>query len=40
PSEVSLTSHMLKVAKRLEEPEQSLLPPSGEVNVEESADKS
>ncbi|GJV42517.1 hypothetical protein Tco_1420957 [Tanacetum coccineum] len=38
-SEVSLTSHMLKVAKLLEEPEQSLLPPSGEVNDEESANK-
>ncbi|GJS71013.1 hypothetical protein Tco_0703854 [Tanacetum coccineum] len=39
-SEVPLTSHMLKVAKLSEEPEQSLLPPSGEVNAEESADKS
>ncbi|GJU89152.1 hypothetical protein Tco_1301575 [Tanacetum coccineum] len=31
---------MLKVAKLSEEPEQSLLPPSREVNAEESADKS
>ncbi|GJZ74074.1 hypothetical protein Tco_0638220 [Tanacetum coccineum] len=39
-SEVPLTSHMLKVAKLSEEPEQSLLPPSGEVNADDTADKS
>ncbi|GJZ98954.1 hypothetical protein Tco_0671505 [Tanacetum coccineum] len=39
-SEVALTSHMLKVAKLFQEPEQSLTPPSGEVNVDETADKS
>ncbi|GJU19286.1 retrovirus-related pol polyprotein from transposon TNT 1-94 [Tanacetum coccineum] len=39
-SEVTLTSHMLKVAKLSEEPEQSLLPPSGEVNADDTADKS
>nr|GEU67738.1 retrovirus-related Pol polyprotein from transposon TNT 1-94 [Tanacetum cinerariifolium] len=38
--EVSLTSHMLKVAKLLKKPEESLILPSKEVNVEESADKS
>ncbi|GJV13077.1 hypothetical protein Tco_1354618 [Tanacetum coccineum] len=39
-SEVPLTSHMLKVAKLSEEPEQSLIPPSGEVNADDTADKS
>ncbi|GKC26437.1 hypothetical protein Tco_1033731 [Tanacetum coccineum] len=39
-SEVPLTSHMLKVAKLSEEPEQSLIPLSGEVNADDSADKS
>ncbi|GJW54470.1 hypothetical protein Tco_0098555 [Tanacetum coccineum] len=39
-SEVPLTSHMLKVAKHSEEPEQSLIPPSGEVNADDTADKS
>ncbi|GJT57812.1 hypothetical protein Tco_0992866 [Tanacetum coccineum] len=39
-SEVPLTSHMLKVAKLSEESEQSLLPPSGEVNADDTADKS
>ncbi|GKB54524.1 retrovirus-related pol polyprotein from transposon TNT 1-94 [Tanacetum coccineum] len=39
-SEVSLISHMLKVAKLSEEPEQSLLPPFGEVNADDAADKS
>ncbi|GJR50032.1 hypothetical protein Tco_1400553 [Tanacetum coccineum] len=38
--EVPLTSHMLKVAKLSEEPEQSLIPPSGEVNADDTADKS
>nr|GEV18683.1 retrovirus-related Pol polyprotein from transposon TNT 1-94 [Tanacetum cinerariifolium] len=38
--EVSLTSHMLKVAKLSKEPKQSLLPPSGEVNADDTADKS
>ncbi|GJZ55956.1 hypothetical protein Tco_0611149 [Tanacetum coccineum] len=38
--EVSLTSHMLKVAKISKEPEQSLIPPSGEVNTDDTADKS
>nr|GEZ04537.1 hypothetical protein [Tanacetum cinerariifolium] len=38
--EVPLTSHMLKVAKLSEEPEQSLLPPYGEVNADDTADKS
>nr|GEX49310.1 hypothetical protein [Tanacetum cinerariifolium] len=37
--EVLLTSHMLKVAKLSEKPEQSLLPPSGEVNADDTADK-
>nr|GEV74791.1 pumilio homolog 1-like [Tanacetum cinerariifolium] len=39
-SEVPLTSHMLKVAKLSKEPEQSLLPPSGEMNANDTADKS
>ncbi|GJY22077.1 hypothetical protein Tco_0394643 [Tanacetum coccineum] len=39
-SEVSLTSHMLKVAKLSKEPEQSLLPPFGEVNANDTTDKS
>ncbi|GJX30786.1 hypothetical protein Tco_0240641 [Tanacetum coccineum] len=39
-SEVSLTSHMLKVAKLSKKPEKSLILPSVEVNAEESADKS
>ncbi|GJT03946.1 hypothetical protein Tco_0838408 [Tanacetum coccineum] len=39
-SEVALTSHMLKVAKLFQEPEQSLIPPSGEVNADDTADKS
>nr|GEV41010.1 hypothetical protein [Tanacetum cinerariifolium] len=39
-SEVPLTSHMLKVAKLSKEPKQSLIPPSGEVNVDDTADKS
>ncbi|GJT80533.1 hypothetical protein Tco_1054875 [Tanacetum coccineum] len=39
-SEVPLTSHMLKVAKLSEEPELSLIPPFGEVNVDDTADKS
>nr|GEU65803.1 retrovirus-related Pol polyprotein from transposon TNT 1-94 [Tanacetum cinerariifolium] len=39
-SEVPLTSHMLKVAKLSEEPEQSLIPPSREVNADDTADKS
>ncbi|GJV77158.1 retrovirus-related pol polyprotein from transposon TNT 1-94 [Tanacetum coccineum] len=39
-SEVSLTSHMLKVAKLSKEPEEPLILPSKEVNAEESADKS
>nr|GEV23402.1 uncharacterized mitochondrial protein AtMg00810-like [Tanacetum cinerariifolium] len=39
-SEVPLTSHMLKVAKLSEEPEQSLIPPSGEVNANDTVDKS
>ncbi|GJS86038.1 hypothetical protein Tco_0752579 [Tanacetum coccineum] len=39
-SEVSLTSHMLKVAKLSKKPEEYLILPSEEVNVEESADKS
>ncbi|GKB21992.1 hypothetical protein Tco_0855915 [Tanacetum coccineum] len=38
--EVPLTSRMLKVAKFSEEPEQSLLPPFGEVNADDTADKS
>nr|GEU51620.1 hypothetical protein [Tanacetum cinerariifolium] len=39
-SEVSLTSHMLKVAKLSNEPEKSLILPSEGVNAKESADKS
>ncbi|GKE28882.1 hypothetical protein Tco_1444266, partial [Tanacetum coccineum] len=39
-SEVPLTSHMLKVAKLSEEPEQSLIPPFGEVNADDTTDKS
>ncbi|GKA81683.1 hypothetical protein Tco_0788375 [Tanacetum coccineum] len=39
-SEVPLTSHMLKVAKLSEEPEQSLIPPSRKVNDDDTADKS
>nr|GEW07865.1 retrovirus-related Pol polyprotein from transposon TNT 1-94 [Tanacetum cinerariifolium] len=39
-SEVALTSHMLKVAKLFQEPEQTLIPPSGEVNANDSANKS
>ncbi|GJY15709.1 retrovirus-related pol polyprotein from transposon TNT 1-94 [Tanacetum coccineum] len=39
-SEVPLTSHMLKVAKLFEEPEQSLIPPFGEVNTDDTTDKS
>nr|GEW58666.1 hypothetical protein [Tanacetum cinerariifolium] len=39
-SKVNLTSHMLKVAKLLKKPEESLILPSKEVNVKESADKS
>nr|GEX41208.1 retrovirus-related Pol polyprotein from transposon TNT 1-94 [Tanacetum cinerariifolium] len=39
-SKVSLTSHMLKVAKLLKDPEESLILPSEGVNAEESADKS
>ncbi|GKC28533.1 hypothetical protein Tco_1035827 [Tanacetum coccineum] len=38
--EVPLTSHMLKVAKLSKEHEQSLIPPSGEVNADDNADKS
>ncbi|GJS80132.1 hypothetical protein Tco_0730013 [Tanacetum coccineum] len=38
--EVPLTSHMLKVSKLFEEPKQSLIPPSGEVIVDDTADKS
>ncbi|GKB21874.1 hypothetical protein Tco_0855797 [Tanacetum coccineum] len=39
-SEVALTSHMLKVAKLFQEPEQSLITPSKEVNADDTADKS
>ncbi|GKA95242.1 hypothetical protein Tco_0817280 [Tanacetum coccineum] len=39
-SEVPLTLHMLKVAKLSEEPDESLIPPSGEVNADDTADKS
>ncbi|GJX13265.1 hypothetical protein Tco_0205023 [Tanacetum coccineum] len=39
-SEVALTSYMLKVAKLFQEPEQFLIPPSGEVNADDIADKS
>ncbi|GJS03181.1 hypothetical protein Tco_0319689 [Tanacetum coccineum] len=38
-SEVSLTSHMLKVAKFSKEPDESLILPFGEVNAEATADK-
>ncbi|GKC97818.1 hypothetical protein Tco_1168093 [Tanacetum coccineum] len=38
--EVPLTSHMLKVAKLSKESEQSLIPPSGEVNANDIVDKS
>nr|GEY01312.1 retrovirus-related Pol polyprotein from transposon TNT 1-94 [Tanacetum cinerariifolium] len=38
--EAPLTSHMLKVAKLYEEPKQSLIPLSEEVNANETADKS
>nr|GEW94398.1 retrovirus-related Pol polyprotein from transposon TNT 1-94 [Tanacetum cinerariifolium] len=39
-SEVPLTSHMLKVSKLFEDPKQSLIPPSGEVNADDTIDKS
>ncbi|GJY68433.1 hypothetical protein Tco_0471415 [Tanacetum coccineum] len=39
-SEVPLTSHMLKVDNLSKEPEQSLIPSSGEVNADDNADKS
>nr|GEY26894.1 retrovirus-related Pol polyprotein from transposon TNT 1-94 [Tanacetum cinerariifolium] len=39
-SEVPLTLHMLKVAKIFEEPKLSLIPPSREVNADDTADKS
>ncbi|GJV18549.1 hypothetical protein Tco_1367569 [Tanacetum coccineum] len=39
-TEVPLTSHILKVAKLFEESEQPLIPPSGEVNTDDTADKS
>nr|GEV95989.1 hypothetical protein [Tanacetum cinerariifolium] len=39
-SKVPLTSHMLKVAKLFEEPEQSLLPPSRKVNADDTSNKS
>nr|GEV98073.1 hypothetical protein [Tanacetum cinerariifolium] len=39
-SEVSLTSHMLKVAKLYQELEQSLIPPFEEVNADDTTDKS
>ncbi|GKF37471.1 hypothetical protein Tco_0114229, partial [Tanacetum coccineum] len=39
-SEIPLTSHMLKVAKLFQKPEQSLIPPSREVNADDLADKS
>ncbi|GJU38533.1 hypothetical protein Tco_1191490 [Tanacetum coccineum] len=38
--DVPLTSHMLKVAKLSIEPEQPLIPPSGEVNTDDTTDKS
>ncbi|GJZ47714.1 hypothetical protein Tco_0601546 [Tanacetum coccineum] len=38
--EVPLTLHMLKVAKPFEEPERSLIPPFGEVNTDDTTDKS
>ncbi|GJU03676.1 hypothetical protein Tco_1114014 [Tanacetum coccineum] len=40
PSEVSLTSHMLKVAKLSKEPDESLILSSKEVNAKATADKS
>ncbi|GJS45138.1 hypothetical protein Tco_0595259 [Tanacetum coccineum] len=39
-SKVPLTLHMLKVAKLSEEPEESTIPPSREVNADDTADKS
>ncbi|GKD53951.1 hypothetical protein Tco_1287338, partial [Tanacetum coccineum] len=39
-SEVPLTSHMLKVAKLFKGPKQSLIPPSEEVNADDTGDKS
>ncbi|GKD05089.1 retrovirus-related pol polyprotein from transposon TNT 1-94 [Tanacetum coccineum] len=39
-SKVALTSHMLKVSKLFQEPEQSLIPPFREVNADDTADKS
>ncbi|GJX37572.1 retrovirus-related pol polyprotein from transposon TNT 1-94 [Tanacetum coccineum] len=39
-SEVALTSHMLKVAKIFQEPEQSLILSSEKVNADDGADKS
>ncbi|GJR90226.1 retrovirus-related pol polyprotein from transposon TNT 1-94 [Tanacetum coccineum] len=39
-SKVPLTSHMLIVAKLSKDLEQSLIPPSGEVNADDTADKS
>ncbi|GJS40255.1 hypothetical protein Tco_0565298 [Tanacetum coccineum] len=39
-SEVPLTSHMLKVAKLSPVPGESLIPPSGGVNADDTADKS
>ncbi|GKF09897.1 hypothetical protein Tco_0044121, partial [Tanacetum coccineum] len=38
-SEVALTYHMLKVDKLLNEPNQSLILPSEEVNADDAADK-
>nr|GEX25234.1 retrovirus-related Pol polyprotein from transposon TNT 1-94 [Tanacetum cinerariifolium] len=39
-SKVSLTSHIQNVAKLYQEPEQSLIPPSGEMNADDTNDKS
>ncbi|GKF91541.1 hypothetical protein Tco_0275242, partial [Tanacetum coccineum] len=39
-SKVTLTSHMLKVAKLLPESEETLILPSGGVNVDDNTDKS
>ncbi|GJW14823.1 retrovirus-related pol polyprotein from transposon TNT 1-94 [Tanacetum coccineum] len=39
-NETALTSHMCKVADLSPEPIQSLIPPSGEVNADDTADKS
>ncbi|GJX52599.1 retrovirus-related pol polyprotein from transposon TNT 1-94, partial [Tanacetum coccineum] len=39
-SKIPLTSHMLKVAKLFQKPEQSLIPPFREVNADDLADKS